>query len=70
MIDIEDVKRIKLGAGDLLAVQVDGIFSTETLGRVKAMFEAYPELRGRVIVLDHSVKLSVVSAEIATGAAG
>ena len=61
MIDIEDVKRLKIGPHDRLVVQTSGMVTEEVASRIRGrMADWDPDLLGRVLVIDNTVQLLVV----------
>lgn len=66
MINIDDVKLLKLAPGQMLVVKVDGVLSSEMVDRIKRAFESNaPMLQDRVLVIDKTVTLAVVDAQAA-----
>jgi len=62
MIDIEDVKRLSVRQGDILVVQSSRALSDDMARRIKDHIEAaFPDLTGRVLVIDDTLSLAVVT---------
>jgi hypothetical protein len=62
MIDIEEVKRLNIGPNDTLVVQIAGPI-LDIGAVIKYIHDAVPGLENRVLVIDESVSLAVVSSE-------
>ena len=61
MINIEDVKTLKLEPGQILLVQVDQIISNEQMYYIREKFETVaPVLKDRILIVGKGVTLSVI----------
>lgn len=68
MIDIEDVKRLRLADGDILVVKVGAFITLDQVKHIKAMVaDCFPASAGRVMVLDKSMSLAVLEAGAVAG---
>jgi hypothetical protein len=66
MIDIENVKRLSLRDGEILVLQVAANVSAETLDNFAKSLEAsFPSLKGKVLMEDQSISLTVVQPKAA-----
>jgi hypothetical protein len=63
MIDIEDVKRLTLGPDEMLILQVKGHVTRSAEIYLKNLFSGNPALKNKVVVMDSTVSLAVVSAK-------
>ena len=63
MIDIEDVKTIKLGPGQVLVVKCDVTLSGDMAERLRHKIEGVaPMLKDRLLILSKEISLAVVDA--------
>ena len=63
MIDIEDVKIIKLGPGQVLVVKCDVALSNEMIARLREKIEGVaPMLKDRLLIIGKEISLAVVDA--------
>ncbi len=67
-IDIADIKRLTLGPEEILVVKINATISPEHAKRINDKFiNKFPSMEGRILIIDRSVTLSVISqAEAAT----
>lgn len=65
MIDIDDVKTVKLGEGQMLAVKVDLALTPLQRSYLYEQFEKHPLLKGKVMILEHGMSLTVIDAKAA-----
>lgn len=65
MIDIEDIKRLRLEPGDMLVMQCKGVISHEQGNRLREMLVRYaPSIADRVMIIDNQISLAVVSQDM------
>lgn len=64
MVDIEEVKRLRLGPNDILVLKIDGHLSRDAAERVKNCFaDGFPSLANKILVIDKSTSLAIVEQE-------
>jgi len=63
MINIDDVKTIKLAHGQVLVVQVDCLLSKDQVEHIRSMIEtAAPVLKDRLLIVSGGISFSVIDA--------
>jgi len=61
-LEIDDIKTLSLRPGQILIVKVNAILSRDQVDHIVGMFAGFPELKGRVMVMDKSLSVAVVDA--------
>jgi hypothetical protein len=62
MIDIEDIKQVRLRAGDTVVVQVSGAITPTNRSHIQQLLQSvFPD--NKVIVITDQVKFMIVSSE-------